>query len=127
MVYEMSRILHRPFSPGPLTIVRRTIFEKVGGYNENHAYNEDIEFSIRVSRENPFSVLPETLYVWSLRRMRKEGTLKVAQQYLISGLPILLFKKPLKYMPGYVMGGHLYDKTKKKISRLAIARYERQL
>jgi len=118
LIFEMSIITHRPFSPGPLTIVSRKVFEQVGGYDETRKFNEDVDFSMRVYKEKiALSIIPETLYVWSLRRLRKQGTLNVLQQYLISALPILLFKQPIRYMPGYIMGGQLYAKKKQKESR----------
>lgn len=128
MVQETLIIWRRPFAPGPLTAVLRSVFDRVGGYNEAHAYNEDVEFSMRVQKENiPLHIIRETLYIWSLRRLRDQGTLKVVQQYLLSSFPILLFKRPFKHMPGYVMGGHLYDKKKKPINSSRLKQYEKKL
>jgi len=128
MVLEMSIILHRPFSPGPLTIVSRDVFAELGGYDETRGYNEDVDFSIRAHKKHiPFNVIPETLYVWSLRRMRSKGTLKVAQQYIVSALPVLLFNRSLKYMPGYVMGGQSYKKGKRLFRSEILKRYEKKL
>jgi glycosyltransferase involved in cell wall biosynthesis len=125
MTLQMSIILHRPITPGPLTGVKRSIFDMVGGYDESHAFNEDVDLGIRLHKAHiPLSVITETLYTWSLRRMRNQGTLKVLQQYVISAFPILLFQRPMKYMPGYVMGGHLYDKKKKPIGRSMLKTYE---
>jgi len=68
------------------------------------------------------------LYVWSMRRIRREGKMKVIQQLVVAAVPVLLFKRPFKYMPGYTMGGQLYDKKKKKrkSSTLNFKRYELQ-
>jgi len=115
LIFEMSIILHRPFAPGPLTVVSRDVFERVGGYDESRRFDEDLDFSMRVAKlKITLSIIPETLYVWSLRRLRKQGTLKVLQQYLLSALPVLLFKQPMRYMPGYTTGGQLYNKLKNK-------------
>ncbi len=127
MVLEMSLILKKPFAPGPLTAVLRRIYDRVGGYSEEHAYNEDVDFSMRVQKENvALHIIPETLYIWSLRRLRDQGSLKVAQQYLLSSFPILLFNRPFKYMPGYSMGGHLYDAKKKLIASSKLKQYEKK-
>jgi glycosyltransferase involved in cell wall biosynthesis len=128
MIYEMSIVLKRPFSPGPLTIVSRDVFMKLGGYDETRGYNEDMDFSIRAHKKQiPFCIIPETLYVWSLRRLRSQGTIRVAQQYILSALPVLLFNRSLKYMPGYMMGGQLYKKGKRFISRATLKQYEEKL
>lgn len=126
LIFEMSIITHRPFAPGPLTVVSREVFEDVGGYDETRKFNEDVDFSMRVYKQKILlSVIPETLYVWSLRRLRNEGTLRVLQQYLLSALPVLLFRQPIRYFPGYTMGGQLYAKKKRKTSRTK--RYGRKL
>lgn len=116
----------RPLTPGPLSAIRRDKFHSVGGYDESHAYNEDAEFGLRLARFGvPVSILRESLYILSMRRVRHEGKMKVMQQYALSLLPVF-FKRPIKYMPGYVMGGQLYGK-KKKINRSVLAGYERKL
>lgn len=128
LMLNVSLTMHRPLASGPLTVVTRTAFDRVGGYNEAHAYNEDVDFSLRVSKAHyTLRILPETLYVWSLRRLRRQGTLKVIQQYIVSAFPILVFNKPLKHMPGYIMGGHPYNKKKKALVSATLKRYEKDL
>ena len=128
MVLEMSIVLHRPFSPGPLTIVSRDVFCQLGGYDVTRGYNEDVDFSIRANKKHVlFHILPETLFVWSLRRMRSQGTIKVAQQYILSALPVLFLNRSFKYMPGYAMGGLLYKKGKRLINRATLTQYEKKL
>jgi len=100
--------LKRPLTPGPLTCIRRDYFELIEGYDESHAFHEDVDFGLRLAKHGiPISILREGLFIWSQRRYRREGRMKVFRQYALSFLPIL-FKRPMKYMPGYVMGGHLY-------------------
>lgn len=123
---EATIIFKRPLTPGPLTIVRRDVFEQIGGYSEAHAFNEDVDLGLRLYKAGiKLAILRETLCVWSLRRFRREGTLKVLNQYFLGVLPIILFNKPLKHMPGYIMGGQLYGKRKPKRSVLKV--YERKL
>ena len=128
MMLELSVVLHKPFPPGPLTAMTRTVYTRVGGYDERHAFNEDMDFGIRAHAHHiPLQILHETLSVLSLRRLRKEGTLKVVQQYALASLPVVLFNRTLKFMPGYIMGGHLYDRKKKKINTPALRNYEEKL
>jgi glycosyltransferase involved in cell wall biosynthesis len=127
MIYEMSIILHRPLAPGPLTVVLRSVFTAVGGYDETRAFNEDVDLSMRLHKKGFFlTVIPETLYIWSMRRLRKEGRLKLLQQYLMSGLPYLFFKYPVRFIPGYLTGGHVYEK-KKRTQRTVLKRYDARL
>ncbi|MBI3430309.1 MAG: glycosyltransferase [Actinobacteria bacterium] len=128
MTVEGSLLFHRPFAPGPLTIISRHAYEGVGGYDETHTYHEDMDFSLRAyERGFTMSVMKESLCVWSLRRIRHEGALKLVQQSLLSSLPILLLKKTFRSMPGYIMGGQLYDKQKKPIHRSVLKKYELKL
>jgi len=128
LMFEVGLALHKPLPSGPLTAVARGAFEKVGGYNETQAFNEDVDFCYRVGKAHvPVKIIPETLYTWSLRRLRHEGTAKVIQQYVLSSLPILFFNRPFKKLPGYIMGGQLYNKKRKTIPSKTLKRYERNL
>jgi glycosyltransferase involved in cell wall biosynthesis len=127
LVIETFVLIKRPFSPGPMTVVLRGAFDSVGGYDEDHAFNEDVDFGLRLYKMGiRISIIKETLYVWSLRRMRKQGTLKVIQQYIQAALPVLFFSKPFKNMPGYIMGGQLYGKEKTP-KKTTLRKYEQKL
>jgi len=124
---EGTLLFKRPLTPGPLTGIRKDVFTRVGGYDESHAFNEDMEFGLRLAKQGfAITLIREGLYVWSMRRIRREGKMKVMQQYVVSALPIIFLKRPFKYMPGYVMGGHLYHK-KKQIRRSVLRMYEQKL
>ena len=113
---EVAILLKRPFTPGPLTIVTKSAFELVGGYDESRQFHEDVDFGMRLYERAGITVqiLRETLCILSLRRLRREGTLKVIQQYALAALPVLFLKRSFRSMPGgYVMGGQLYGKKKK--------------
>lgn len=127
MTVEGSLILHRPFTPGPLSIISSDIFQRVGGYDEAHTFQEDMDFGLRAHNLGfSMSILREALCVWSLRRIRKEGTRKLVQQYILASLPVLLLKRTFRSMPGYIMGGHLYRK-KESIKRPVIKEFEKKL
>lgn len=109
IVLESSIFLKRQLAPGPLTGVTRKAYDTVGGYDEAHAFQEDMDFSLRLYNAGyKLHMIRETLYVLSLRRLRRQGTFKVAQQYMRGALSVLLFKKPLSHMPDYIMGGQEY-------------------
>lgn len=107
---EGSIYFHRPIAPGPLTVVRRDVFELVGGYKEALTFGEDYDFTCRVvERGHALQMLRETLYEYSLRRVRREGKLRFMGLYTIAALRVLLTKRNLEHVPSYVMGGHLYE------------------
>ncbi|MCX6794333.1 MAG: hypothetical protein NTY06_04505, partial [Candidatus Gottesmanbacteria bacterium] len=98
------------------------------GYDETQAFNEDVEFGLRLTKQGVIlTFLRETLYIWSMRRIRREGKIKVMNQYILSLIPILLFKRPFKVMPGYAMGGHLYTKKYKPSTIKILRSYEKTL
>ena len=126
--WESTVLIKRPVAPGPLNCIRTDVFHSVGGYNEEQKYNEDVELGLHLDRIGAkLTFLRETLYVWSMRRIRRENKIKVMNQYIVSLIPILLFKRPFKVMPGYTMGGHAYtNKQKSQIAKL-LRSYEKSL
>lgn len=124
--FESAVLMKRPLTPGPMTVIRCDVFHRVGGYDESHRYNEDVDLGLRLAKKKIIlSMLRETCYVWSMRRIRREGKVKVINQYILSMLPIMILKRPFKHMPGYFMGGQMYGKKKIKQSVLQV--YERKL
>ncbi len=128
---EWSLLIGRPWSPGPLTIVRKDIFESVHGYNEKVTYAEDHDFSMKLhTNKIPFRIFREILYVYSLRRFRNEGILKAVARNSWSMISVVVKKKVPTEAPGFIMGGSLYatdthneklrffSKRSKKSSRL---------
>lgn len=114
--WESMFIIKRPAAPGPLNCILRDLFRTVGGYDETQAFNEDVEFGLRLAKHGAtLTFLRETLYVWSMRRIRREGKMKLLNQYIVAMIPILLFNRPFKAMPGYIMGGHIYGKKQQSI------------
>jgi glycosyltransferase involved in cell wall biosynthesis len=117
---EGSVYFHRPIAPGPLTVVRRDVFELVGSYNEALTFGEDYDLTCRVvERGHPLQILRETLYEYSLRRVRREGKLRFVGLYATAALRVLLTKKNLEQVPSYVMGGHLYE-TKNNLAEQSV-------
>lgn len=124
---ESGKIVRRQIAPGPFAAVRRDVFIASGGYDEQRGYGEDQEFSMRLYEQGiELDFLRETIYVYSLRRFRKQGTLKMMQFYAKNSLITLITKRAPNNIPGYIMGGHLYSK-KKTLKRSVLNEYERKL
>ncbi len=128
MFIEGSLILHRQLSPGPLTLVTREVFDSVNGYDESLKFSEDFDFAQRLSGKGiNLKILRETLYVWSMRRIRKEGKLKMLQFYAKVSLQALLTKKVPGDITGYIMGGHLYKQEKPLKSKSRVEKIKDEL
>jgi len=115
MFFESGKLVKRQIAPGPFAAIRRDIFISSGGYDPNRAYGEDQEYSMRLYEHGvTLDVLRETVYVYSFRRFRKKGTLKMFQTYARNGLIALITKRAPKTQRGYIMGGHIYTRKKKQ-------------
>jgi len=115
---EGSTVFHRSIAPGPLAVIRRQVFDLVGGYNETLTFGEDYDFTQRiVARGITLQILRETLYVLSLRRVRRDGKLRFMRLYAKASLRVLFTKRNLNHIPSYIMGGHIYENGKEYSSQ----------
>jgi len=78
---------------GGCQIIRKTVFEKVGGYNKNLMVAEDVDLYRRVAKKVKIHFLKHEKIYESPRRYRKEGYLKVIFKWIINGIYSFLFKK----------------------------------
>lgn len=112
---EGSIYFHRPWAPGPLTIIKRSTFEDIHGYDESMSFGEDYDLGMRLyEKKIILQVIRETIYVYSLRRLRNEGKLRVLPKYIRATLSVIFTKHGPKHMPGYITGGHIYQEKKKQ-------------
>lgn len=127
MTLEGGLLFKRPIAPGPFTAVTKSAFKAIGGYDESLEFGEDQNLSQRLADHGvSLAILRETLYVWSMRRFRVQGRAWSAQVYIRSALRVLFTGKNYRHMPGYIMGGHLYDK-KRSVKRSVLRSYETKL
>ncbi len=126
--FELSKSMKRSVSPGPFTLVKRSAFRAVDGYDVEHPFLEDQDFSRRMTAAGyELSIIRESLYIWSLRRYRKEGTAKVFQAYTKALLPVLFSKKVPKNMKGYEMGGQIFARKKTNVKKPLLKETERKM
>jgi len=113
MFIEASLVLRRPVTQGTFMAVTKKAFLSVRGFDERHMFGEDYDLTKRlVKKGNKLHILRETLYVYSLRRLRYQKTLKTLQSYARSVFSVLLTNKTPRTMPGYIMGGAPYNGKK---------------
>lgn len=123
---ELTRHTPRPILPGYNIIVERNIFRVIGGFDEKVVHAEDLYLAQKARKKGILlHFLKEPVLTMSLRRLRREGRLRVLRKYS-NALTHILFKGPItKDIFDYPMGGSdslpykkesLLEKLKKKFS-----------
>ena len=78
---------------GECQIVRRSTFEKVGGYNDSIVAGEDFDLYRRISKVSNIKFLRELLILESPRRFRKYGYIRTILFWLLNSLSVWWFGK----------------------------------
>jgi len=90
-----------PHAPGFCILIRRSIHEEIGGFDEKVKLAEDHDYVQRASKHGSFEVLSNVQITVSMRRLAKEGLTKLAFKYLwcemyaLAGKPI--YSTPFEY------------------------------
>ncbi len=115
-IFEFTNFFGSPSSVGAFIGIRKSVFEKIEGFDENLKFAEDTDLLERAVKEGfNFKISRDNYYYFSLRRFKKEGTLKSIRQYALLNLNRVLKIDKFTKLPDYEMGGHLFDgKTKKE-------------
>ncbi len=80
---------------GECQIVKKEIFQKVGGYNESIAAGEDFELYHRISNVGKVGFVDDLKIFESPRRFRKYGYVKVVSSWFINSLFVLFLGKSI--------------------------------
>lgn len=90
--------LRRPMIAGTAFVVRRSAFERAGGFNEKIFITEDMELAARLRRFGRSVFMKNTLVLTSPRRLQKWGRYRSIRAYVTNYLRVLTFKKswPMK-------------------------------
>lgn len=80
---------------GECHVVRRDLFERVGGYDENLAAGEDYDLFLRLHREGKIAFVREVTVFESPRRFRRDGYLRISLLWFLNGLSVLLFHRSI--------------------------------
>lgn len=111
------------YSPGPipsmgLMIFETAFFHHMHGYASsqrqdiNKLFAEDYEILIRAKKMGVSGcVIRHAHFLYSLRRFKQEGLLKIVPKYILSGVEQLLGREFIE--SNYEMGGHLYESLEK--------------
>jgi glycosyltransferase involved in cell wall biosynthesis len=86
-------------------LVKKEIFQKVGGFDKNIKFAEDHSFVRKAKKFGKFGIFRSTAVFSSLRRFEKEGWVKLYLKYLAAEIYMILFgdikKDIFKYKFGH--------------------------
>ncbi len=108
---QLALIIDKPFVPGFNFIIKRKVFSKIGGFRKDVVHGEDFDLAIRL-HEAGFNlmIIKKPRLIYSLRRFREEGRLKVIQKNATSAIHQLTKGSITKEIFEYPMGGGWYKK-----------------
>ncbi len=115
-IIEMSQGVGRPFSSGGSMIFEKHFFHLIGGFSDKVYMSEDHQIIQTAYKYGVRARFMRNIKVkMSLRRMKKQGELKLFYQYLLTAAQYLLKGKIDRKIIEYQMGGHVYlQKTKEQ-------------
>lgn len=80
---------------GECQIIKRQVFERVGGYNDTIVAGEDFDLYMRISKIAKVGFAKELRIYESPRRFRKYGYFRVVTSWMLNSLSVLLFKRSI--------------------------------
>ncbi len=101
-----------PHAPGFCMLVRRDLHESIGGFDEDITFCEDHDYARRTKGRGKFGFLKSTQIPVSIRRMDRDGRMKIAMKYMFAELHLALLG-PIKHNKFKYSFGHEH-KTKQK-------------
>lgn len=87
-----------PHAPGFCILIRRSIHEVIGGFDETVVLAEDHDYVQRAAEQGKFRVLRSAVVATSMRRIEKEGLAQLAFKYLYCELYVVA-GKPIRQVP----------------------------
>ncbi|KKT40749.1 hypothetical protein A3K29_00360 [Candidatus Collierbacteria bacterium RIFOXYB2_FULL_46_14] len=113
IIVETASLLNQPAAYGALIGCRKSIFKNIGGFNREVGFAEDTEFVNRGHHKGyTFDIIREPRYIYSFRRFRKMGKLKMLQKYAVLNLKFLTNQKVNQKKEYPMGGGYLEEETR---------------
>lgn len=100
-----------PHAPGFCMLTRRDLHEKIGGFDEKVTFCEDHDYARRAKPHGRFGFLTSTKIPVSIRRLDRDGRMKIAIKYLLAELHLALLG-PIRHNRFHYTFGHLPVKEK---------------
>lgn len=80
----------RPHAHGSCMVVKRTLHEQIGGFDEAARLCEDHEYAQRAAKEGKFGFLDSVKIGLNTRRLDHEGRLKLLLKYMLAEFHLLV-------------------------------------
>jgi glycosyltransferase involved in cell wall biosynthesis len=87
-----------PHAPGFCILVKRSVHEAIGGFDETVVLAEDHDYVQRAAKEGRFRILRDATVATSMRRIEKEGLVRLAFKYLYCELYVVT-GRPIREVP----------------------------
>lgn len=104
--YFMLMSALSPRAGGYCIFIKRTIHEKIHGFDETLTLGEDHEYVKRASKLGKFGFIRNVKIQISIRRFAEEGTIRTFCKYLLSEIQTLIFGKQKMKSSGIEFGKH---------------------
>ncbi len=100
-----------PHAPGFCIIIRKSLHEKIGGFNESLKLAEDHDYVSRAQAEGKFRILKNSKIFVSVRRLESDGRFNISAKYLLCELYRVMLGEIRTDAFKYKFGHH-YEKKK---------------
>lgn len=100
-----------PHAPGFCMLTRRDLHEKIGGFDEKVTFCEDHDYARRAKPHGRFGFLTSTKIPVSIRRLDRDGRMKIAIKYMLAELHLALLG-PIRHNKFHYTFGHSPKKEK---------------
>ncbi len=80
---KLRMYTNNPMIPGFVMMVTRRLHERIGGFDADVKLSEDNDYVVRASKFRPLRTLDNVHVKVSVRRLDKEGRLKLAAKYIM--------------------------------------------
>jgi glycosyltransferase involved in cell wall biosynthesis len=113
LFFEVQKTTKNPSVLESMLCIKKSAFKKLHGFNESLPWGEGGDLLRRAVKKNlKFEVVREPKYTYSLRRLRKQGTLTIARNVAVFELTRLRKKQLPKEKATYLYpmeGGKYFD------------------
>ncbi|MCF8267496.1 MAG: glycosyltransferase [Ignavibacteriales bacterium] len=91
--FHLLNIIGVGMGRGEYQIIRKSVFERVRGYNESLPAGEDFDLFKRIRKHGKIKNLKATMVYEAPRRFRKYGHLKILLTWFVNSASVIFFKK----------------------------------
>lgn len=93
---KIGRAIKKPnyAKMGSAVLIKRKVFEKIGGFKEDMTLGEDFDISLRLSKHGRLKFERKAKAYVSMRRFERSGYWKIMFTWFKNALPLFFGKKP---------------------------------